>query len=446
MSGIMMQLLGTAGGIAFADNFVAYYAKASTQVTPKGSYFDYGDDKIYIAGIMGGSTTEGFVLELSNQGEILQQKIDDSVTQHTSVYVDGSNDIYVTSKGSGTTFIDVIKYNSSFVRQWGVKYTKQTGNSITSSKIFNIFNQSDYVGIAGIARDTNNFGYDGMVGSIKKSDGTIGASNTTFKLYGSDQKNQQLVDAVINTDENAIITGITDRPSPAGTFTACMRWDNTAKRWNSLSSSKGLTGSSNTVYPMSMVNDSKVIYVLGYHQESGKVGTVDAYMVKYNSNNNTISNPVYQKGYGVSGDSLFFWSCSQDGTYVYATAQNGTTNYVVALKMSDGTIQWQNKITGGPYFDIGTHVDSNGSKLILVGRQGVNSHNQTVVMRVPKDGTGTGTYGSVTYASTSDISAYNLSFTVTAEENYDSEKNFTTINSSTSGTVANLGAKIESYN
>ena len=182
MSGIMMQLLGTAGGIAFADNFVAYYAKASTQVTPKGSYFDYGDDKIYIAGASAsGSSNEGFVLELSNQGEILQQKIDDSVIQHTSVYVDSSNDIYVTSKGSGTTSIDVIKYNSSLVRQWGVKYTKQTGQSITTSKIFNIFNQSDYVGIGGIVRDDSNFKLDAMVGSIKKSDGTIGASNTTFK-------------------------------------------------------------------------------------------------------------------------------------------------------------------------------------------------------------------------------------------------------------------------
>lgn len=445
MSGIMMQILGSgAGGIAFADNFVAYYAKASTQVTPKGSYFDYGDDKIYIAG--SSNSTAGFVLELSNQGEILQQKTDDSVIQHSSVYVDNSNDIYVTSKGSGSTFVDVIKYNSSFVRQWGVRYTKQTGQSITTSKIFNIFNQSDYVGIGGIVRDDNNFKLDAMVGSIKKSDGTIGASNTTFKRYGSDAKNQQLVDVVINTDENAIITGITDRPSPAGTFTACMRWDNTAKRWNNLSSSQGLTGSSNTVYPLSMVNDSRVIYVLGYHQESGKVGTVDAYMVKYNSNSNTISSPLYRKGYGVSGSSLYFWSCDEDGTYVYATAQNGTTNYVVALKMSDGTIQWQNKITGGPYFDIGTHVDSNGSKLILVGRQNVNSHNQTVVMRIPKDGTGTGTYGSITYASTSDISAYNLSLTSTNEGNYDSEGNFTTNNSSTSGTVANLGAKIESYN
>jgi hypothetical protein len=435
-------LAGGGSGISFVDDYVAIYSKTSGHMAPQKSYFDYGDDKLYICGHDG---SNGWFMELSNQGEILRQKTETNIYTYRAIHVDSSNDIYLCGSTNSSLNFQMVKYNSSMVHQWSREYQVQNSSTqrLQGQFLFNAFNHSDYLGGAGYAYDQNNRKYAAMIGSIKKSDGDVG-NGQDFTILSEDNTNQYVtVQPFSQSNEEAVIAGLTSRIT--GAYIAKHSWNNSQKRWYNRGSSKGLQGSSNSTYPMSMAKDSADAYLFGYHQESGyKVGTVDAYLVRFYTN--SAITPTYEKGYGVTGFSFYPYVCDSDGTYVYTVGSNGNTNYLVAIKQSDGTIYWQNKITGLGNFQLGLHVDYNASKLIITGTTGGHPNGKTVVMRVPKNGSGTGTYGSVTYASTSDVQNYNMNLTNTSEENYDSQANFGYSGGSFSNSTSDFTGKIDSYN
>lgn len=437
-------LAGGGSGIDFADDYVAVYGKSSGHMAPNDSYFDYGDDKLYICGHDG---SDGFFMELSNQGEILQQKTESNISSYSNIYVDSSNDIYLTGKTGSNQNFKAVKYNSSMVHQWSQEYSVLTGRRIAPAYLFNIFGQSDYLGVAGYVYDASNIAYGAMTGSIKKSDGSIG-NNSTFAVLSVNNTNQ-FVDAGAFTNSNgdAIIAGQTSRITNGGAFIAKIWWNDSQKRFYSIYSAKGLEGSSNSVYPISMAKDGSTFYLFGYHQETGyKVGSVDAYLVKYNTSGHTNAISVaYEKGFGVSGFYFYAYACDVGGAYVYAVGSNGNTNYLIAINTSNGTLAWQRKITGLGNFQVGLHYDANASKLILVGTTGSSPNGKTVVMRIPDNGNGTGTYGSITYASTNDVSNYGLPLTNTLEENYVGDSGFNHSRQSFSNSTSDFSASIESY-
>jgi len=437
-------LAGGGSGIDFADDYVAVYGKPSGHMAPINSYFDYGDDKLYICGH---DSTDGFFMELSNQGEILQQKTESNIYAYTSIHVDSSNDIYLVGNTQSVSDFKAVKYNSSMVHQWSKTYSVQSGRRLAPAYLFSIFNQSDYLGVAGYSYDASNTAYAAMTGVIKKSDGSIG-NNTTFAAVSVNNTNQFVnAGAFTNSNGDAIIAGTTTRITNGGAFISKLWWNDTDKRFYSQYSSKGLEGSSNSVYPISMAKDSSTFYLFGYHQETGyKVGAVDAYLVKYNTSGHTNSiSSTYEKGFGVSGFYFYAYASDTDGSYVYAVGSNGNTNYLIAINASNGTLAWQNKITGLGNFQVGLHYDANAAKLILVGTTGSSPNGKTVVMRIPKNGSGTGTYGSITYASTNEVSNYGVALTNTLEENYSGESSVNHSSSSFSNSTSNFSGSIESY-
>lgn len=98
-----------------------------------------------------------------------------------------------------------------------------------------------------------------------------------------------------------------------------------------------------------------------------------------------------------------YLACDSSGNVYVATQPNASANVCTILKFnSSGTLQWQRNLTytGANLNPTSITIDSTNSVFILtIGLS--STPNKAVIVRLPIDGTQTGTYGSWAYASSS---------------------------------------------
>lgn len=141
------------------------------------------------------------------------------------------------------------------------------------------------------------------------------------------------------------------------------------------------------------LDSSGNIYVVGEVSMAGGAGGTDLYLVKYNSSG-TIQ---WQRSIGSAGNDLGYAVAVDSSANPYIIGNTGTS-MLIAKYNTSGTLQWQRTLAGGgTVVGHGIAVSSDGTRLYVVGYSGSN----TLIAKLPSDGSKTGTYGTFTYAASS---------------------------------------------
>ncbi len=110
---------------------------------------------------------------------------------------------------------------------------------------------------------------------------------------------------------------------------------------------------------------------------------------------------------------------STDGTNVFVMATVSNAYYVMAFDCSTGAITWQNKLSAtGKTLNSLAGISHSGNQIYVLGNNGTDD--TVMALNVPKDGTGTGTYGIYTYATSTDFTVSNQTFTSASSQTFSS--------------------------
>jgi hypothetical protein len=202
---------------------------------------------------------------------------------------------------------------------------------------------------------------------------TLGGTATTDVAYG----------IAIDSSDNVYITGVAD------TDIVTAKYDSSgAIQWQRRLSGAG----TDFAYGITCDASSNVL-ITGWTDSQGS-GLADILTVKYNSSGTLqwqriIGSATADEGRGVAADTA-------GNVYV---AGSTSTDAAVVKYDSSGTLQWQ-RTFGGAGTDSGLGVSVLGTTFIMSGRTtsaGVGGE-EALLVRLPTDGSLTGTYGAFTYA------------------------------------------------
>jgi hypothetical protein len=156
-----------------------------------------------------------------------------------------------------------------------------------------------------------------------------------------------------------------------------------------------------TSSPDAIATDSSGgVYVAAWQTDSGFTGG-SGYLIKWDSSGNL----EWQRNFDSGGtlDSLSGVCVDRVNGFVYAcgtTSTSPSTGIIVKYNLS-GTLQWQRKLSNSNFYSV--KLTSNGELMLSGSWKGLASgpSSQTLLIRVPADGSKTGTYTvggtSVTY-------------------------------------------------
>ena len=212
----------------------------------------------------------------------------------------------------------------------------------------------------------------------------------------------------VDSSGNVYVTGYTNSQGAGGNDVLIAKYNTSGViQWQ-----RSLGGTGTDQGQGIAVDSSGNVYVTGY-TDSQDAGGDDVLIAKYN----TSGVIQWQRTLGVAGSIDQGRGIAVDSSgnvYVtgYTYSQGAGGNDVLIAKYDNtGALQWQRTL-GGTGIDVGTGivVDSNGDAYAAgyTNSQGAGDYDALVV-KLPRDGTRTGTYGSLTYvASTLTDSALTL--------------------------------------
>ena len=354
---------------------------------------------------------------------------------------DGSGNVYITgfagSSGQGSNEIVLVKYNSAGTIEW----QRFLGGSGDDKGQEVAVDSSGNVYLVGLTQNSGAGSWDILIAKYDTS-GTIQWQRT---LGGSSSDNGYAI--AVDSSDNVYITG----RHYTGSRNECV-----IAKYNSSGSiqwQRFLSGSQDDVGESIAVDSSNNVYILAKTQSSGAGGD-DLLIAKYNTSGTiqwqrTLGGTNHEYAYGMAVDSSgnvhitgTSWSTPGDalelvvakyntsgalqwqrylgGTgsdmgygvavdssgNVYIggitnTSTTGTKDLLIVKYNSSGTLQYQRTL-GSSGSEEGYDLVIDSSFIYIVGytSQGAGS-TDLITAKVPIDGSGTGTYGSYTYASTS---------------------------------------------
>ena len=200
-------------------------------------------------------------------------------------------------------------------------------------------------------------------------------------------------EVVVDSSDNVYVGGYT----AIGSYTNYLA----AKYNNSgtLQWQRTIGGSTASDNGRSITIDSSDNVYIGGVSTAGGVGVYDSILVKYNSSGTY----QWQKALGTSGTQINIQAIASDSSDNVYIAGSWSNSYFFAKYDSDGNLDWQRSF-GGSGTDNGHGISADGNGNIYVigntASSGAGS-NDILLITVPSDGSGTGTYGSFTYAASS---------------------------------------------
>jgi uncharacterized delta-60 repeat protein len=302
--------------------------------------------------------------------------------QSFDVALDSSNNIVVAgttnSDGAGSNDALVAKYNSSGTLQWDKTLGdsgSQAGNSIAVDSSDNI-----YIG-----------------GSTPFNKGLLAKYNSSGTLqwdkeYGSSQTSIQSI--AVDSSDNIIAIGYTNADGSGGNDLLIAKFNSSG----ALSWDKTLGGSGEEYGYGVAVDSSDNIYISAMTSSDG-AGGFDALLAKYNSSgtlqwDRTLGDASTDRGLDVAIDS--------SNNVILVGATGGVPSWLIAKYNSSGTLQWQRTL-GDSETNYANSVTTDSADNIIIGGYRVNGSDQeAMIVKLPPDGSGTGTYaGDIVYASSS---------------------------------------------
>jgi uncharacterized delta-60 repeat protein len=294
------------------------------------------------------------------------------------IVVDSNNDVYVTgstrSQGAGSDDIVIAKYNSSGTIQW-----QRTLGGASSDGGYGIaIDSGDNVYVTGYT-SSEGAGSDDIVIAKYNSSGTIQWQRT---LGGASSDVGYGI--AIDSGDNVYVTGSTNSQGAGSDDIVIAKYNSSGTiQWQ-----RTLGGASSDVGYGIAIDSGDNVYVTGYTNSEG-AGNFDFIIVKYNSSGTiqwqrTLGGANNDYGYGIAID-------SGDNVYVTGSTRSqgaGNDDIVIAKYNSSGTIQWQRTL-GGASTDVGFGIAIDSGDNVYVTGYTIS---QGFTIKLPSDGTGTGTY------------------------------------------------------
>lgn len=380
-----------AGGAGGADSYwLTTVAKAGVSVVPQGMGPD-SNNNIYAHGNWGSPNNSGFLIKFNKDGTVDWNKKLSSTgsTQFRSMSYDSTGSIWIGGVDSPTSSNRglLLNYLSDGTLQ-SQKVYGPTGN-------YNYFNSmthdsSDNIIVGGTMTRAGATGFTYSAGIVKFS--SSGVIQWQKSVYDSSYNGGGITS--VDSSDNVYLT--VDGNNGDKIYVV---------KFNSSGSTtwvRRLSMGSTTISKGSAVDSLDNLYV-SFTTSSFGTGTI-ACVAKLNSAGTVQwcrSLGSYEEG--LYSDSLLVDSNDD----VYLTFRNDTgadPDIIIAKYNSSGSLQWQRSLrsSSDDYPQNGyTGLDQNDNPLISFYSKALSSDWSGVFAKLPPDGSGTGTYGSFTYAATS---------------------------------------------
>lgn len=391
----------------------------------------------------------------------------------TDVHVDSSDDIYAVGYAGynypSQTYFEgsVAKYDTDGNLQWQklIEHDTSPDNNCILHSVAEAPANSNVIYVIGYTRQGYSSGNSiidkALVRRLNKSDGSRYSNANTTYYFGTSADPGTIIyeNGVFDSNSNICLVGRTDAGGGNTAFFAKKMDVNL----NSLSGSfnSHIHGSSNDEGEDIVVDSSNNIYIVG-QTGSGGSGSYDQFIAKYNNagtllwqraigyssgdlcyaatldssgdilmagtlrpgafaasivkinSSGTLQSTIAYRDTANSGASAFYDVAVDSSGNIYGVGTDGGSDALIMKFSSNGTLLWQNYFyAGGVTHFSGIKIDSNDQPIVCGYSNGIiNGEYQALLLKLPSDGSGHGTYGYHTYASSS-LSSMSLTPTVT---------------------------------
>lgn len=349
----------------------------------------------YITGIASNSPYAYMLIAKYNTSGALQwQRVLGNATNTQNgraATVDSSGNVYVTGyTDSGSNKVLVAKYNTNGTIQW--QGTLGTGaQTLAGRGIF--VDSSGNVYVCADGNDTS--GSSDLFVFKYNNSGTL---QWQRKLGGGSAEYAKGV--TVDASGNVYAVGYSTAAIIGFEDIIVVKYDSSGTiQWQ-----RAFGGSSNENGYAIAVDSSSNVYVAGdtntFHDPGGS--GLNALLVKYD----TSGTLQWQKALGIASGNLTTYGVALDlSGNIYVGGAGGTSNRIFAVKYNNaGTLQWQRQLytSSTNDFCFACAVDIASNLYIGARTSGAGAgSNDGVTIRLPGDGSKTGTYGPWTYAASS---------------------------------------------
>lgn len=386
-------LLGAAGagGVGAGSYFFAVIGGATNAEKFNGVAVD-SSNNIYASGNTSTSSTGGidlFVVSYDNEGTIRWQKAKGKsgvFDTGGNCAVDSSDNLYI-SGGNDFRGNVITKFNSSGALQFDKQYDG-TGNEgydgpvaiDGSDNIFSYTRNSSNAG-SGVMMKINSSGtlqFNRIFSDSNGMDAKGCAADSSGNSYGAGE---------YDDDANGTRNGFLAKYNSSGT----VQWQRVTE------------GSSASKF-LGVTTDGTNIYAVG---TAVNLSTTFAFITKWN----TSGTLQWQRRLGVTGTNYQFQDVALDSDgniYCVGFYKPGNDTVIISKWNSSGTLQWARDFGRSGYGtrSYAIEVDSSDAVIISGETNGAGPGNTSAfVLRIPNDGTLTGTYNNMSYSTSSATSA-----------------------------------------
>jgi hypothetical protein len=399
------------GGKNFANWFATLSSSGSEVFTSVATY----DGAIYAAGYTnnGGSDNEAFVAKFSSGGALEWQKLLGATGTNTWNSVAANiNGCYVGGYYTVSTLTrpSIAHYNTGGALQW-------------QRELFGAESDS----IDGIALDSSSNIY--ITGNVESQIAGNGALIAKYNSSGTIQWQRSLGGAAVSTTEWGRKCAV---DSTGSIYVAGDTTSQTTDRFGLLTKyntsgtiqfqrSCGTSTFNNFFRYIALNSAGTAVYVAGLELSTGGAGSYDLMVAKFD----TSGNLTWQRRIGAATNDLAAGIAVDSNEDVYAATGDNVVKY-----NSGGTLQWNRSFSGASI----SNITVSGTNLILCGIKGTDAF----IAKVPTDGTKTGTYGGVTYATGTWTAGTNPANTVATRTLTDAARTLTSSTSSLTDTTTTL--------
>lgn len=441
-AGIVVGQGSPVGSGSYIDIFGNNFTNPSASITQQNALAYDSSDNLYIAGyIDSGSNTTGIVSKFNVSGTLQWQRTlgasSPSSTNFLGINLDNSNNVYVTggTSSDGTTDgtdLQIAKYDTNGNLQWqktlGSVGLYQAGLSVVVEQSTGDF----YVG--GFSLPNGGFPQNNAMLLVKYDSSGVLQWQKSLTYAGSQA---DCSDIALDSSGNIYLAGTSPTGATYGQGTLVKYNSSGAVQWQ-VAITKA-TGQSS--YYSIVIDSSDNIFVTGTAL-TGVGGTSYGIVAKYNTSGalqwkKQIGNPEFPVLTSITADSL---------GNIYTAGWGGAnySSYIIKLD-TNGAIQWQRNFSATNYWAQIYSITIDSSDNLVVGgftRSTSGSINQILMLKVPSDGTPTGTYTasgiSFTYntptLAISDLSAWSATTTTMTA----GTPSFTAATSSLTGATSTL--------
>lgn len=378
--------LATLGG---AGNDIAF----SVELDPSGNIYSIG-----YSGSEGPGNLSALITKYDSSGNLQWARtLGEAIANEVGygIAVDSFGDIiacgYTGSEGQGGNDFFLVKYSSSGTLQW-----QRILGGVSNESPFSLsVDSSNNIILAGSSNSTS-ASMDCFIAKYNQS-GTL-----QWQKYFGGSDNDAFRGVAVDSSDNIIACGY-------GYDVGATRYSIYLVKYNSSGSlqwQKDLEGSSlEHDIGYSMALDSIGNIIIGGSTASFGSGSNDIAVIKCNSS----GTPLWGRVIGGIDTDVGFDVCVDRQNNVVVCGYERSTNTpiynaVVAKYDSSGTLQWKRSIgTGvGNFYAYGVVTNSYDSIILgLRATDPVTSSTNHMIAKLPSDGSGTGTYNSITYQASS---------------------------------------------